>query len=173
MEHDDEPDTRLPPAAEQLIASWRMLGEPGGVEPRSFDQIMATLRSRSVRDSHETLVDTALLAAPLPRQAAEGNLPEPDGISISIQALALEQLLGRQRIASAVSGLTVALFLALVLWMASTNQVGAASLTRGPQGVHGPAVRRSAANELPARERSRTSSVPAVADDGAGPTRAR
>jgi hypothetical protein len=166
MDHDDEPDAKLPLRVERLIQSFRTLGEPSEADEQSFDQVMGVLRSSSVRDSHETLVDTALLAAPLPRVPGEGSLPEPDGISVSLQALALEQLLGRQRIASAVSGLTVALFLALVLWMASSNQVDEGSLMR-PQGVHGPSVRRSATNEPPVRERSRTSSVRLPSEDEA------
>jgi hypothetical protein len=171
MDHDDEPDAALPAVAEQVLAGWRTLGAPSDVDVRSIDQVMNVLRSCSVRDSHETLVDRALLAAPLPRQPSEGSLPEPDGLAaLSLQALALEQLLGRQRIASAVSGLTVALFLALVLWMASTNQVGAGPLVRGPQSVHGATLRRSSAIEPPVRVHSRTSSVPPSAEPGARET---
>lgn len=166
MDPDDTSDPPLPDAAERLLERWRTLDEPGELELSRFDQVMSILRSSSVRDSHETLVDTALLAAPLPPTSGNGllasgsraapndvllatpllsprseaPLPEADGgISISLQALALEQLLGRQRIASAASGLTVALFLALVLWMASSNQVGASPLVRGPQAAPGAA----------------------------------
>lgn len=172
MDPDDTRQAALPDAAEQLLERWRSLDDPGELELARFDQVMSILRSSSVRDSHETLVDTALLAAPLPPGLGDGllappaalfaqegpaaqsdvllatpllpragvvdALPEADGgLSISLQALALEQLLGRQRIASAVSGLTVALFLALVLWMASSNQVGASPLVRGPQAAPG------------------------------------
>jgi hypothetical protein len=169
MDHDDTPDAPLPSPAEALLERWRTLDEPGDVELGRFDQVMSILRSSSVRDSHETLVDTALLAAPLPPQPGDGllgkavpapndvlltppllqsprledALPEADGgMSLSLQALALEQLLGRQRIASAVSGLTVALFLALVLWMASSNQVGASPLVHAPQASPGGALQR-------------------------------
>jgi hypothetical protein len=167
MDHDDAPDEELPSAAEQVLARWRALNEPGEPELRSYDQVMGILRSSSVRDSHETLVDTALLAAPLPRQPGEGGLPEPYGVSLSLQALALEQLLGRQRIASAVSGLTVALFLALVLWMASTNQVGGGPLVRGPQGLRGASLRETSGAEPLTGARSRTSSVREAAGESA------
>ncbi|MET0409869.1 MAG: hypothetical protein ABW217_01170 [Polyangiaceae bacterium] len=192
MDPDDTPDAALPDAAERLLERWRSLDEPGEAELRRFDQVMNILRSSSVRDSHETLVDTALLAAPLPpalgdgllaapapaaqsdvllaqpllsSRDIDGRLPEADGgISISLQALALEQLLGRQRIASAVSGLTVALFLALVLWMASSNQVGAGPLVRGPQAAPGAALQRS--GDTAPRDRARTlpNALPGAAD---------
>ena len=212
MDPDDTPDAQLPGAAERLLERWRSLDEPDELELGRFDQVMNILRSSSVRDSHETLVDTALLAAPLPPERSDGllarvarvapsdamlakpgmraqplllaergrlaeplpprpssgsSLPEADsGISISLQALALEQLLGRQRIASAVSGLTVALFLALVLWMASSNQVGASPLVRGPQAA--PRLQQPGADS--ARERSRsTTSVPPVASEKPAP----
>jgi hypothetical protein len=156
MDHDEAPEPELPSAAERVLERWRGLSEPGALEQRSFDGVMDILRSSSVRDSHETLVDTALLASPLPRQIGEGSLPEPERVSISLHALALEQLLGRQRIASAVSGLTVALFLALVLWMASTNQVGASPLVRGgPEGLHGASLQGSGPVEPPGREPAR------------------
>jgi hypothetical protein len=94
-----------------------------------------------------------VLTAPLRARPSSDALPEADGgISLSLQALALEQVLGRQRIASAVSGLTVALFLALVLWMASSNQVGASPLVRAPQAAPGSALQRSGDA---ARERAR------------------
>jgi hypothetical protein len=191
MDPDDTPDALLPDAAELLLQRWRSLDEPGELELGRFDQVMSILRSSSVRDSHETLVDTALLAAPLPPalgdglraspspaahgdvlraepslfgRGSEGRLPEGDGgISVSLQALALEQLLGRQRIASAVSGLTVALFLALVLWMASSNQVGASPLVRGPQAAPG-ALQRSGEAAPRQRARSAPSDVPGSSD---------
>lgn len=196
MDHDDTPDAQLPGAAERLLDRWRSLSEPDELELGRFDQVMNILRSSSVRDSHETLVDTALLAAPLPPEPSDGTrarvaslapndtllaaplladplssrssaLPEADGgISISLQALALEQLLGRQRIASAVSGLTVALFLALVLWMASSNQVGASPLVRGPRAA--PSLQRPGADSARERNRSATG-APQVAVEKPSP----
>lgn len=190
MAHDETPDAALPDAAERLLERWRTLDEPHELGLGRIDQVMSILRSSSVRDSHETLVDTALLAPPLPLEQGDGLLasaapsdvllaqpllPQPTsdgplqetdgGISISLQALALEQLLGRQRIASAVSGLTVALFLALVLWMASSNQVAASPLVRSPQATQGAALQR--ASDAAPRERARTapSALPGAADE--------
>jgi hypothetical protein len=89
MEADDTPDAVVPAAvlpgallsspAEELLERWRTLDEPGELELGRFDQVMGILRSSSVRDSHETLVDTALLAAPLPPEAGDGllSLPQP------------------------------------------------------------------------------------------------
>lgn len=192
MDRDDTPDAALPGPAEELLQHWRALDEPGDVELGRFDQVMSILRSSSVRDSHETLVDTALLAAPLPPGPGDGllsqpllavpndvsltapllqspgvdeALPEADGgISISLQALALEQVLGRQRIASAVSGLTVALFLALVLWMASSNQVGASPLVHAPQAAPGAALQQRGGGPANERARSAPSTTPAASE---------
>lgn len=192
MDRDDTPDAALPSPAEELLQHWRSLDEPGDVELGRFEQVMSILRSSSVRDSHETLVDTALLAAPLPPEPGDGllsqplpalpsdvslaapplrspgvdaALPEADGgISISLQALALEQVLGRQRIASAVSGLTVALFLALVLWMASSNQVGASPLVRAPQVAPGAALQHRGGGPVNERARSTSSTIPAASE---------
>ena len=129
MAEDQNHDSPLPRGAESLFEQWRK-GEPASdTSIRVEERVLEMLRSRSVRDTHETLVDTALLAPPVPMLAGEGYRPRitpsdglPERLPVALQA-------GRRRVTAALSGLTVALALALGLWMASL-QVASGGLAR-------------------------------------------
>jgi hypothetical protein len=129
MAEDQDQDNPLPRAAELLFEQWRKSELGSDTSSRVENHVLEMLRSHGVRDSHETLVDTALLAPPVPMLAGEGYRPRvtpldglPERLPVALQA-------GRRRVTAALSGLTVALALALGLWMASL-QVASGALVR-------------------------------------------
>lgn len=156
----DEVDERLPPAFEQLLERLRTSPAPVVDTTSPLDErILSVLRSGSIRDSHETLVDGALLAPPLPPGPAEGHrATRPAFTPSGIHPLAFEpvptplelgSVLARRLVAAAVSGLTVALFLGLMLWMASA-QVRSASAAHDARPR---AVAAGQVTDVPAAER--------------------